>query len=938
MMSVSWTRQITARNLHHRAEPLKPTRPEIQLRSRLPKLCALLVSIAAALTWSCSDDRNTAPPVGGGSIHRPGVPDVCKTPNVGCECDEPGEVVECGSVDHRSGDYVWCAMGERTCQPGRVWGECVAGHITTKSAPSPGLKTRQLGTAMDCGTLNPCDPYCNVVVDTGNNLMDLPPGVCSSPTGGVTACGQACRYGGPTGATYASLNSSWQRLPTSCTVTPAASDQCGYDQNCIDGACTGWTSPCYDPNPAGCSITRKIDLELGPPCTVGATFHFPVCNRGSQRADTGTIKIGVYTDVNKLTTCASNMASGPGAPNAGQATFLLGTTAGRYIDPGQCIDITPGNATTNTITSTNLSARRAIGLNYDASLQECNYCNNWNAFEPAIACSGCTGLTCQQTCPATSVTGVIRDPGGTNPLPGVVVYVPNGPVTDFTDGVACDTCSSLISGTPIASAVTDYQGQFTLTNAPSGVSFPLVIQTGRWRREVTVPAIAACASYTLTGENARLPSNRSEGKIPKMAIVMGAGDNLQCLLKKIGIEDSEFGIEGSMSRIHLYTHNGMSYAGATQGIAGTGAFYNSVAKLNQYSAIIAPCDNNHTDYSAYTNTAAKNYTKPPKYTVSATQMANMKAYVDAGGRLFSTHWMGFDFTHTNYPAAITYVFGSELDANDRNAPSFVYTIDQTNPTGDLFADWANNVGASPAGAGTVTFTVWRHLAESVNAPAQRIAYGNTSLPPLSRSTGSPYWAGVHASMYTFDTPWGVPPANQCGRVVGAQTHVSAGSGTFPGGCNTAAMNGEEEAFEFLLFNTTQCIGLVTPPPPVADLAPATFTRDFEADCPHGTQPEWAYFSWQSTVPAGTSIVFKAQSADTQATLGAAVKVNAGTSSATTTGWTGDANTIDWHLENDPNPAQVSRRWLRISAYLNPNGAVSPTLLQWRQMFDCRPAE
>ena len=116
-------------------------------------------------------------------------------------------------------------------------------------------------------------------------------------------------------------------------------------------------------------------------------------------------------------------------------------------------------------------------------------------------------------------------------------------------------------------------------------------------------------------------------------------------------------------------------------------FGNSPSKLSRYSAIIAPCDNNHTDYSHQSgDTASKNYTKPPKYTVSATQMANVKAYVDSGGRLFSTHWMGFDFTHTNYPAALTYVFGSQLDANDRNAPSFVYTIDQSNPTGDLFAD------------------------------------------------------------------------------------------------------------------------------------------------------------------------------------------------------------------------------------------------------------
>jgi hypothetical protein len=379
----------------------------------------------------------------------------------------------------------------------------------------------------------------------------------------------------------------------------------------------------------------------------------------------------------------------------------------------------------------------------------------------------------------------------------------------------------------------------------------------------------------------------------------------------------------------------MSFSGATPGVSGASALYSTPTDLDKYSAIVAPCDNNHTSGTLLNDL---NTTNPPTKTISASQQANVKAYIDKGGRLFSTHWMGFDFTHVNYPAAVNFVFGNYVDA-DREAPDFPYTIDQTNTTGKLFADWANLVGSSPAGYGTVTFSSWRHLAASVNAPATRIAYGDSTAPPVSHPAGSTKWGGPHTSMFTFDTPWGAAPANQCGRVVTAETHVSSGSGTFPTGCTTGAMSGQEEAFEFLLFNTTQCVGLVAPPPPASTLAPVTFVRDFQASCPNGTQPTWRFFSWQADAPPGTSIVFNAQTADTQADLAVAVQVSAGTATTTTGAiWTSDPLTIDDHLKNEASPPVPSRDWLRVSARLIPSGSTSPTLVTWKQNFDCKPAE
>lgn len=989
------------------------------------------IAVLLVLT-GCSDGWDS---VRGTGVYDPpntGVPASCAIPGEGCPCDQIGEFEACGDVEIRSGDYVTCSMGSRECKAEGVWGECIGDHVVTQYDPPSSRRTLAVTGPTEC-VANPCDPYCQYTEDDGQNVADLPDGTCQSPTGGVVLCDQACGYTGPHGsAGYASLPSAWRRLPASCA---AATDACGYDANCTStGACADWGFPCYDPAPPGCMLTKKIDLQLGPPCAAGTTYHFQVCNRGADRADAGTIRIGLYSNSALITTTPIT-ATVPGAPNRGSITFTLGTTAGTYIDPGRCIDINPGNSTASSV---NLTAIAAVAVNYNASLSECNLANNWQVFNPTNVCTGCTGLECNQTCASANLTGKIYDPGGVNPVPGVVVYVPNGTVAPLVDGVACDTCATLYSGTPIASAVTAADGAFTLTNVPTGVNFPLVIQIGRWRRQVTVSAITGtCGAGTPTAslprwgpggtpgsctatsppsttcvvhESSRLPSKKSEGDIPKIAITMSAGDHLQCLLRKIGIEDAEFTDPTGTGRIHLYAYNGMTLsrtscgkciAGhlcpsgvacpgsgncpSTNGTCGTD-LWSSPTRLDTYSAIIAPCDKNPfggtpgaynpyvgcnaatatcpgpIGYAAapyvpgtYANfTAAQTATNPlntdkpafPTYPdfqgnpglppgPSATQRANMKAYIDKGGRLFSTHWMAYFMTHESYPAAVNYDFGDYVD-RDRGPPDFPFTIVTASPLGATLAAWL--------GTPTVTFERWRHLSRSVNAPAIALASGDSRLAPVSHPSGSSSgWGGPQVSALQFDTPWGVPAANQCGRVVIAQSHVSESTSTtnqqlaFPGACNTAAMSGEEKAFEFLLFSTTQCVGLVTPPPPAPPLMQATFTYDYDSDCPDGSHPEWQFFQWQANVPALTSIEFEAQTADTQGALGAASPVGVGTASATTTAWTSDTNTVDFHLKGDM-PAQPSRRWLRISATLNPNGTTSPTLSQWRQTFNCVPAE
>jgi PA14 domain-containing protein len=94
--------------------------------------------------------------------------DPCATPNKGCACENADEVIDCGQVERRSGDYVSCTMGKRTCQ-GDTWGECIGDRIATISAPAGGQQAQGLGTSKGCPD-NPCDPYCQRVVDDAVGL------------------------------------------------------------------------------------------------------------------------------------------------------------------------------------------------------------------------------------------------------------------------------------------------------------------------------------------------------------------------------------------------------------------------------------------------------------------------------------------------------------------------------------------------------------------------------------------------------------------------------------------------------------------------------------------------------------------------------------------------------------------------------------------------
>jgi hypothetical protein len=417
---------------------------------------------------------------------------------------------------------------------------------------------------------------------------------------------------------------------------------------------------------------------------------------------------------------------------------------------------------------------------------------------------GCTGLACQVhdcgSAAPTTVSGVVYDPAGKNPLYNVVVYVPNAPVQPLTNGATCDSCSSLYTGSPIVAAVTDAQGKFTLTGVPDGKDIPLVIQVGKWRKQMTVPSVAQCAATALPDKTVKLPKNHAEGDIPNIAISTGAADSLECLLRRVGVDASEYGGGASgAGHIHIFS-GGDTSGGIFGGIAGPNTsppgpssntgLWSSKAELMKYDMVLLSCEGNETS--------------------SMNQQA-LFDYAAAGGRVFSSHF--------HYAWFNSGPFGSKnlasWSAGTNDMGDIKANIVTTLPDGSPFAkgqalhDWLGNVGALTGGE--LAITQAKHNAD----------VGAAQVSSQSWITADSKANPKNATQYfTFNTPIGAKPDDQCGRVVFSDLHVGAASGDYgglsmvtPDGCGTGDLSPQEKALEFMLFDLSSCVTPDDQPPP-----------------------------------------------------------------------------------------------------------------------------
>src|SRR5579872_7474774 len=117
----------------------------------------------------------------------------------------------------------------------------------------------------------------------------------------------------------------------------------------------------------------------------------------------------------------------------------------------------------------------------------------------------CDASLCQPSCNTsadggrgTTISGIVYDPAGINPIPHVYVYVadPRVALPDLGTISRCD-CSSLYPPNELASATSGVDGTFIIPKAPSGIGFTIVIQAGRWRRAFGPVTLNACVDNQL---------------------------------------------------------------------------------------------------------------------------------------------------------------------------------------------------------------------------------------------------------------------------------------------------------------------------------------------------------------------------------------------------------------------------------------------------------
>lgn len=408
----------------------------------------------------------------------------------------------------------------------------------------------------------------------------------------------------------------------------------------------------------------------------------------------------------------------------------------------------------------------------------------------------CVGLQCKQvSCPnggTTSLSGKVYLPEGTIPLYNAIVYIPNAALAPFTSGITCDKCGTAPSGSPITTALTDATGSFTLKNVPVGADFPLVIQLGRWRRQITIAGskITQCGDAKLDAADTRLPRNHNEGDIPQIAITTGGADSLECFLRKIGLEDGEFTPGSGTGRVHLYqgsTTDTVDPAATMAGATSAQTLWDSEAELKKHDIVILSCE------GAEVNT-----------TKSQAARDNVKKYLDAGGRLFASHYHYTWFKNGAVdagPANPLAVTASWLNGDDAVPANQTVTIDQTVQKGKDFATWMDTVqGTTAAGSGLVAMTELKTSVQSVPAAGQPAETSRRWLYSTQENDRTKF--------FTFNTPLGTPPEMQCGRAVHTDVHVSAGDeskGTFPTNCKTTGLEPQEKALVFLFMDLAACI-------------------------------------------------------------------------------------------------------------------------------------
>jgi hypothetical protein len=218
--------------------------------------------------------------------------------------------------------------------------------------------------------------------------------------------------------------------------------------------------------------------------------------------------------------------------------------------------------------------------------------------------------------------GAVMAPNGTMPIAGAVLYLTADKPAPQPEKVFCDECVHLAAATPYA--LSDERGAFELAPTTLGTQY-LVLQKGGFRRvrEIYVAKGDATLPATLTALPGKTDLAMGD-EVPRMTVVHGQYDEIEESLQKLGIDPSAIEIVQS----------------ALVAVAAS-SFLTDKAKVDSRHIVFLPCGD---------------FTQPPPNKDLSSNLAiqdNLRAFVDAGGRLYVTDWH-YDFIAKTFPGYISW--------------------------------------------------------------------------------------------------------------------------------------------------------------------------------------------------------------------------------------------------------------------------------------------
>ena len=292
---------------------------------------------------------------------------------------------------------------------------------------------------------------------------------------------------------------------------------------------------------------------------------------------------------------------------------------------------------------------------------------------------------------------------------------------------------------------------------------------------------AACGNTVVSADSTRFPRNQTEGDIPKFAVATGSVDQVECVLRKVGVDASEFTNPSGGGRIQFYEGDGSVIDPPARPRTSGGAVIDSTtpaesvlmsdpATLSSYDVLMLPCEGG-------------DFPRP------AAQLSNLVNFANAGGRIYSSHF-AYSWLWTNVPfnTVASWTGNQAIGTYDSDTA----TVDTTFAAGKTLYNWlqlpAINASSSP---GEITVNTIKHDFNGIDSTI------NQSWLTLN-VTGNP------VMQFVFDTPVG-QKTGQCGRVLFNEYHVengASGGATFPTECSGGAMTPQEKLLEYSLFELT----------------------------------------------------------------------------------------------------------------------------------------